>query len=217
MVVIGWRAMYVAHVPDRHFRTPPLPCSPVGPTCRCCCRCSTAMPSDSSSKAWDQLAWRYDLLRSGDDHGIVMPLFRILRHLPPLRMRPLTPRHKEQNHRGYLVWRLLSQELPVVGELMNLVRMQGRLPSLQLLAEASNIQVGHNSIAGLAANVSRSSQIARNQSDAQTMSLGNAAFRRSRRRGRQRLPLVVDRRCQSGSACRQPPSASAGSRTRCAV
>ena len=109
MVVIGWRAMYVAHVPDRHFRTPPLPCSPVGPTCRCCCRCSTAMPSDSSSKAWDQLSWRYDQLRSGDDHGIVMPLFRILRHLPPLRMRPLTPRHKEQNHRGYLVWRLLPR------------------------------------------------------------------------------------------------------------
>ena len=115
------------------------------------------------------------LLRSGDN-GIVMPLLRILRHLPPLRMRPLTPRHKEQNHRGYLVWRLLSQGLPVVGELMNLVRMQGRLQSLQLLAEASNIQVGHNSIAGLAANVSRSSQIARSQSDAQTMSRGNAAF-----------------------------------------
>ena len=116
------------------------------------------------------------LLRSGDDRGIVMPLLRILRHLPPLRMRRLTSRHKEQNHRGYLVWRLLNQELPVVGELMNLVRMQGRLPSLQLRAEASNIQAGHNSIAGLAANVSRSSQIARSQSDAQTMSRGNAAL-----------------------------------------
>ena len=59
---------------------------------------------------------------------------------------------------------------------MNLVRMQGHLTSLQLLAGASNIQVGHNIIAGLAANVSRSSQLARSQSDAQTMSRGNAAF-----------------------------------------
>ena len=91
-------------------------------------------------------------------------------------MRPLTPRHKEQDHWGYLVWRLLSQELPVVGELMNLVRMQGRLPRLQLLAEEGNILVGHHSIAGLAANFLRSSQFARSPSDAPTMSRGNAAL-----------------------------------------